>query len=74
MRSGATLKTRKRNIVAPADPGSFADAVITIIEDASEEGAPIRQNLSAAVKGLEGVELDFSRYGASCLPTFLVVA
>lgn len=61
--AGATLKTRKRNIVAPADPGSFADAVITIIEDASEEGAPIRQNLSAAVRGLEGVELDFSRYG-----------
>ena len=33
------------------------------------EGAPIRQNLSAAVKGLENVELDFSRYGEALLCT-----
>lgn len=61
--AGATLKTRKRNISVPLDPGSFADAVITIINDAKTPDAPLDKNLAAAVKGLEGVDLDFSRYG-----------
>jgi hypothetical protein len=52
--SGATLKTRKRNISVPLDPGSFADAVITIINDAKTPDAPLDKNLAAAVKGLEG--------------------
>ena len=98
--SGATLKTRKRNISVPLDPGSFADAVVTIINDAKTPDAPIEKNLGghlthaapvaarsnsnrgcsanragtccqacdlhhtgAGVKGLESVDLDFSRYG-----------
>lgn len=61
--AGATLKTRKRNISVPLDPGSFADAIVTILTDAKEEGASTEKNLTAGVKGLESVDLDFSRYG-----------
>ena len=32
------MKTRKRNIVVPSDPGSFADAIVQIFQDAAEEG------------------------------------
>lgn len=60
---GARIKTRKRNIAVPLDPASFADAVIQIFSDASEEGASLEQNLDAAVKVLETSDLDFSRYG-----------
>jgi hypothetical protein len=62
-RSGAQLKTRKRNIAVPLDPGSFADAVVTIFEDSKEEGNDLEKNLAASVKVLESAELDFSRYG-----------
>ena len=31
--SGVQIKTRKRNIAVALDPGSFADAVVTIFED-----------------------------------------
>ncbi|PSC76002.1 flagellar associated [Micractinium conductrix] len=63
--SGVRIKTRKRNIVVPHDPQSFADALIDIIEDAREEG--VEQNvakiLESANKVLDAAELDFSRYG-----------
>ncbi len=42
---GATLKTRKRNITIPLDPGSFADAVVTIFDDAKEPDATVTQKL-----------------------------
>ena len=42
---GATLKTRKRNITVPLDPGSFADAVVTIFDDAKEPDASVTQKL-----------------------------
>lgn len=63
--AGVRLKTRKRNIVVPHDPQSFADAVIDIISDAKEEGFGVEQTLDAANKvlGSAGAELDFSRYG-----------
>lgn len=61
--AGATLKTRKRNITVPLDPGSFADAVVTIFDDAKEPDATVVQKLQAGVRVLESVELDFSRYG-----------
>ncbi|KAK9823766.1 hypothetical protein WJX72_005350 [[Myrmecia] bisecta] len=61
--AGAQIKTRKRNIAVPLDPGSFADAVITICEDAKEGDDGLEKNLGAAVKGLESANLDFSRYG-----------
>lgn len=60
--AGVTIKTRKRNIAVALDPGSFADAVITIFEDSSESDS-LEQNLQAAVKVLENTQLDFSRYG-----------
>lgn len=60
--AGAQIKTRKRNIAVPLDPGSFADAVVQIFQD-SKEGDDLEKNLQAAVKVLESVELDFSRYG-----------
>eukprot|EP00891_Asterochloris_glomerata_P001856 jgi/Astpho2/1856/Aster-00382 len=59
---GAQIKTRKRNIAVPLDPGSFADAVVAIFQDV-KDGDDVEKNLIAAVKVLEGAELDFSRYG-----------
>lgn len=56
------VKTRKRNIVVPSDPGSFADAIVQIFQDAAEEGQPIDKNLEAGVKILDSADLDFSRY------------
>jgi hypothetical protein len=44
------VKTRKRNIVVPSDPGSFADAIVQVFQDAAEEGAPLDKNLEAGVK------------------------
>jgi len=58
---GVTIKTRKRNIAVPLDPGSFANAVIAIFEDA--EGETAAEVLSAGCKVLETSTLDFSRYG-----------
>lgn len=60
--SGVRLKTRKRNIVVPHDPQSFADAVIDVIADA-QESEDIVQTLAAANKVLDSAELDFNRYG-----------
>lgn len=61
--AGVNVKTRKRNIVVPSDPGSFADAVITLFQDAYTEGATVEANLEAGAKELDAAELDFSRYG-----------
>ena len=33
---GAQIKTRKRNIAVPLDPGSFADAVVAIFQDVKD--------------------------------------
>ncbi len=56
------MKTRKRNIVIPSDPGSFADAVIAIFQDASE-GVSVEKDLEAAAKVLDSTDnIDFSRY------------
>lgn len=56
------MKTRKRNIVIPSDPGSFADAVITIFQDAAE-GVSVEKDLEAAAKVLDSTDnIDFSRY------------
>ena len=62
-RSGVNVKTRKRNIVVPEDPASFANAVITLVEDASEEGVGLDAYLEAAAKALDTAELEFQRYG-----------
>jgi hypothetical protein len=56
------LKTRKRNIVVPHDPQSFADAVVDVLADA-HEGEDIERTLEAANKVLDSAELDFNRYG-----------
>lgn len=60
--AGVNVKTRKRNIVIPSDPGSFADAVIQIFQDASE-GVSVEKDLEAAAKVLDSTDnIDFSRY------------
>ena len=46
---GAQIKTRKRNIAVPLDPGSFADAVVAIFQDV-KDGDDVEKNLIAAVK------------------------
>lgn len=66
--AGVRIKTRKRNIVVPHDPQSFADALIDIIDDARPEGevgaeTTVPKVLEAANKVLDIAELDFSRYG-----------
>ncbi|KAL4432468.1 hypothetical protein ABPG77_001767, partial [Micractinium sp. CCAP 211/92] len=64
--AGVRIKTRKRNIVVPHDPQSFADALIDIIEDVREEGEErdnVAKVLETANKTLDSAELDFSRYG-----------
>lgn len=63
------IKTRKRNIAVALDPGSFADAVVTIFEDA-KDGTDLDKNLAAGVKVLEGTQLDFSRYGDTLFEVF----
>lgn len=60
--AGVRLKTRKRNIVVPHDPQSFADAVIDVLADAKETD-DIEKTLETANKVLDSAELDFSRYG-----------
>ena len=47
--SGVQIKTRKRNIAVALDPGSFADAVVTIFED-QKDGDDLEKNLLAGVK------------------------
>ena len=48
--SGVQIKTRKRNIAVALDPGSFADAVVTIFEDARVDGDNLDQGLQGGVK------------------------
>lgn len=55
------VRTRKRNIVVPADPGSFATAIVQIFQDAAEADT-VEKNLELGVKQLDSAELDFSRY------------
>uniref|UniRef100_A0A0C9RPA7 TSA: Wollemia nobilis Ref_Wollemi_Transcript_5862_1677 transcribed RNA sequence n=1 Tax=Wollemia nobilis TaxID=56998 RepID=A0A0C9RPA7_9CONI len=53
---GARIKTRKRNIAAPLDPATFADAVVQIYLE--HEG-----DLELVAKSIESSDLDFARYG-----------
>ena len=59
---GVSLKTRKRNIVIPVDPGSFANAIVQIVQDA-REGSTLEEELEAATKALDSDNkgLEFSR-------------
>ncbi|KAK9908637.1 hypothetical protein WJX75_000787 [Coccomyxa subellipsoidea] len=67
--AGVQIKTRKRNIAVALDPGSFADAVVHIFEDA-KDGDDLEKNLAAGVKVVEGTQLDFSRYGDTLFEVF----
>lgn len=61
---GVKLKTRKRNIVVPHDPQSFANAVIELLTDSHvENGENVDVTLENANKILDSAELDYSRYG-----------
>ncbi|XP_010241522.1 PREDICTED: basic leucine zipper and W2 domain-containing protein 2-like [Nelumbo nucifera] len=53
---GARIKTRKRNIAAPLDPATFADAVVQIYLDNAGD-------LELVAKSIESSDLNFSRYG-----------
>ncbi|CAA6659809.1 unnamed protein product [Spirodela intermedia] len=53
---GTRIKTRKRNIAAPLDPASFADAVVQIYVDNAGD-------LELVAKSIESSDLNFSRYG-----------
>lgn len=53
---GTRIKPRKRNIAAPLDPATFADAVVQIYLDNAGD-------LELVAKSLESSDLDFSRYG-----------
>lgn len=59
--AGVNVKTRKRNIVVPADPGSFATAIVQIFQDAAD-GENVEKDLNAGVKVLDSAAVDFSRY------------
>lgn len=67
--AGVNVKTRKRNIVVPEDPGSFADAVVTVCQDAAE-GVSLEADLEAAEKALNETELEYSRYGEILFQVF----
>lgn len=60
---GVRVRARKRNIVVPLDPGSFANEVIEILQNNAKEDAPLQENLDAGIKVLENSSLDFQRYG-----------
>lgn len=70
-RSGVTLKTRKRNIVIPVDPGSFANAVVHLVEDAAEGLTTLEEQLEAGTKALDNANnLEFSRYSDTLFEVF----
>ncbi|KAG9446671.1 hypothetical protein H6P81_012799 [Aristolochia fimbriata] len=53
---GTRIKTLKRNIAAPLDPATFADAVVQIYVDNAGD-------LELVAKAIESSDLNFSRYG-----------
>ncbi|KAK9087983.1 hypothetical protein Syun_030377 [Stephania yunnanensis] len=53
---GTRIRTRKRNIAAPLDPATFADAVVQIYLDNAGD-------LDLVAKWVESSDLNFSRYG-----------
>ena len=61
--SGVTIKTRKRNIVVPVDPNSFANAVVAVVQDASEGLTNTEEIVEAATKAIDNANLEFNRYG-----------
>eukprot|EP00983_Pelagomonas_calceolata_P034318 1075592-Pelagomonas_calceolata.AAC.2 len=66
---GVQVKTRKRNIVVPSDPGSFSDAVVQIIQDAGENKGS-EADLEAGAKALDAAELEYARYGDTLFEVF----
>ena len=69
--AGVSTKTRKRNIVIPVDPGSFANAVVTICQDAAEGLTSLDEELEAATKALDNANnLEFSRYSDTLFEVF----
>ena len=69
--AGVSTKTRKRNIVIPVDPGSFANAVVQICQDAAEGLTGLDEELEAATKALDNANnLEFSRYSDTLFEVF----
>ncbi|KAF5836610.1 armadillo-type protein [Dunaliella salina] len=67
--AGVQVKTRKRNIVVPSDPGSFSDAVVQIVQDAGENKGS-EADLEAGAKALDAAELEYARYGDTLFEVF----
>uniref|UniRef100_A0A7S0V4U6 W2 domain-containing protein n=1 Tax=Polytomella parva TaxID=51329 RepID=A0A7S0V4U6_9CHLO len=70
--AGVNVKTRKRNIVIPEDPASFADAVVTIIQNAAAkvDSKNVEAILEASAKALDSAELEWNRYGDTLFEVF----
>jgi hypothetical protein len=69
--SGVSVKTRKRDVVAPVDPGTFADAVTAILQDTCE-GVSIDADLEAIGKALDSTDLEYSKYGETLFEVLFV--
>ena len=68
---GVSVKTRKRNIVVPSDPGSFAEAVIQLLQDSSD-GVNPEADLENGAKALDAADLEYARYGDTLFEVFFV--
>lgn len=69
--AGVSVKTRKRDVVAPVDPGTFADAVTAILQDTCE-GVSIDADLEAIGKALDSTDLEYSKYGETLFEVLFV--
>jgi hypothetical protein len=71
---GVNVKTRKRNVAVPHDPAGFAESVLTLLDTKCSEAEGTTEKLAAAVKALDGSNLDFSRYGVELFEIFFAGA
>lgn len=71
---GVNVKTRKRNVAVPHDPAGFAESVLTLLGIKCSEVEGTTEKLAAAVKALDGSNLDFSRYGVELFEIFFAGA
>lgn len=68
---GHNNKTRKRNIVIPVDPGSFATAIVNLCQEAAEGLTSLDEQLEAGTKAIDGANnLEFSRYADTLFEVF----
>jgi hypothetical protein len=71
---GVNVKTRKRNVAVPHDPAGFTDSVLKLLDEKCSGIEGTSDKLTAAVKALDGSNLDFSRYGVELFEIFFAGA